>query len=440
MSVYPQQPNYSQKAPSPMDYDLQSEKQRIAESTEEIKKELLEKWQKRYANAQIFPDAILPMSSTLRDFLLSFQNTLFYNDLARKFNLNQKQRDALPQIIWQICLNKKWDQLGALIQNNLSIGLPIAEQIVASLNQNIILKARELSQQNFAGQGGLSDLKTESPENRTAKLTLNEALKQYPGIGEQLITSEHISLKNFPEPVRPSIKNWLADYTFTLGYEKHSSVERNNYVFHGSNSLHLSSADRQKLTYILSAYDTDVSITINKVLKQVMFPAVSSEPKISPVPKETSAPPTRVAQNMIPEIKAQRPELAHIQTSRPAQEPNSRTQPLQSAAIHQNSFFHNDAPSQTASMPARPAEVPAKPASVNDQKTSAANISFSSAQKLPYEKIYPVKSLPQQDATKPQPSEEKPHSFVIRPVFSQPEKKLETRPLPKNVINLKEDK
>jgi hypothetical protein len=454
MTVLPPnlQPNNFQKKSS-LEDELEIEKNRMQIGTEEMQEELKETWNREYAHAQIFPDKFATSSPEVIDFLLSFQNTLFYNDLARKFNLNQKQRDTLPQIIWQVCLNKQWEQLRALIQNNLSIGLPITEQIVTSLNQNILLKARELSQQSFAAQGRQSGFQSETEETRIMPLTLGDALKQYPEIGEQLITSEHISLKNFPEPVRPSIKNWLADYTFTLGYEKHSSVERNNYVFHGSNSLYLSSPDRQKLAYILKAHDDGSPVTVNKNLKQVIFPAASVEPRSASAPQRSVTPPIQ------PTLDANRgtgrpvtPQPTFRQTPRPMREQGQGTQPLQSGAIHQSTFFHNDTPPQPINASARPAENLEKPARINDQKTpTTANISFSSAQKLPYEKISADPPL-QQDAPEPQPAGEKHRSFIIRPVFSQPAKKIparnasrsdasgEPKPLPKNVVNLKEDK
>ena len=36
------------------------------------------------------------MNPAVIDFLLSFENTLFYNQLAKKFKLDEKQRDAIP--------------------------------------------------------------------------------------------------------------------------------------------------------------------------------------------------------------------------------------------------------------------------------------------------------------------------------------------------------
>ncbi|MBU2028421.1 hypothetical protein KJ761_00840 [Patescibacteria group bacterium] len=98
-------------------------------------------------------------------------------------------------------------------------------------------------------------------------------LKQYPEVGEQLVTSQKINLRNFPYPVRPSIKNWLADYTFQLGYEKHESMVRSQYLFQGANTKNLSAPEKNKLAYILKSFDENSPITINKATSQVIFPA-----------------------------------------------------------------------------------------------------------------------------------------------------------------------
>jgi hypothetical protein len=103
------------------------------------------------------------------------------------------------------------------------------------------------------------------------KIILSEALKKYPEAGEQLITSQKIELKSFPEPVRPSVKNWLADYVHLLGYEDHDAIERTNYLFHTTNTHHLSEADRERLACILKAFDEKTPINIDPVRKQIIF-------------------------------------------------------------------------------------------------------------------------------------------------------------------------
>jgi hypothetical protein len=124
-------------------------------------------------------------------------------------------------------------------------------------------------------------------------ITVHEALKNYPELGEQLITSEKITLHNFPEPVRPSIKNWLAEYTFTLGpdKEKRGAVERSRYLFQNVNARNLKNDDRQRLSYILRAYDENLPITVNKSTKQVIFTATAPS---TPSAEQNTAPKTQL--------------------------------------------------------------------------------------------------------------------------------------------------
>lgn len=103
-------------------------------------------------------------------------------------------------------------------------------------------------------------------------LPLSEALRIYPELGEQLVTASKINLRSFPYPVRPSIKNWLADYTSNLGYEKHESMARSQYLFQGTNAKNLSAPEKNKLAYILKSFDENSLITLNKNTKQVIYP------------------------------------------------------------------------------------------------------------------------------------------------------------------------
>ena len=391
MPIYPQQNNTLQNNPSPTDYDLQSEKQRIAEGTEEIKKELLEKWQERYANAQIFPNSLSSMNPELIKFLLSFQNTLFYNDIAKKFSLNQQQRDNLPKIIWYICLNKKWEQMKVSVIDDLSINASTADQIISLLNQNILLKARELSIQSFTSQNTPSVYQKKSVGAKIESITIFDAMKAYPELGEQLITSEKITLKNFPEPVRPSIKNWLADYTFTIGFDNKDSIKRGNYLFHNANTSKLSSGDQQRLAYILKAYDEGAPITVDKSAKKIIF---SQEENTN----------------------YKTPRVAEQSSLRGRQIPNKTQNTNNPPAGGQNT------------------KPTAEKMRVNPQSSSAMHntISYSSPQKLPYEK----KDTPQgaRFSYYQKPSQITPADNVVR---LEP-KPTPPRELPKNVVNLRD--
>jgi len=269
--------------PGKMVYNLDEEKKMIAEATEEIKKELWEKWQKRYAGAQIFPNALDDVNPNLVDFLLSFNNTLFYNDLAKKFNLNQAQRDTLPQIIWEIAKSKNWESAVSLLNSKLNLNPETSNQIIQPINQNILFMAKELSEskfvpRNIAATGG----KKESPK---LELSLLQAMRTYSNLGEQVVTSNSIHLKIFPQPVRPSIKNWIEDYRSVMGAERHGMMERGNYLFHTENTKRLTSGERKKLAEILRSLDEDVTLKVDPDRQEIVFEQAE---EMKPVEKMTN--------------------------------------------------------------------------------------------------------------------------------------------------------
>ena len=127
------------------------------------------------------------------------------------------------------------------------------------------------------------------PQKTIEKKSLQEALKNMSGLGEQAITSFPIKLAQFDQPVRPSIKNWLHDYTSQLGQERHSSVERMRYLFSSENGKNLSSPDREKLAIILKSFDEDVPLPIDAGRQEVVFEITRTqdpEPRTSELKKE----------------------------------------------------------------------------------------------------------------------------------------------------------
>lgn len=161
------------------------------------------------------------------------------------------------------------------------------------------------------------------------QLLLNDAIKIYPEIGEQLITADKIRLKSFPEPVRPSLKNWLADYSFTVGFDNKDSIKRGGYLFHNENASKLATNDRQKLAYLLKSYDEKTPIAVNKDLKQIVFGSPSIErhsvslnqnyqrtPSVSVDPQSSSA-----IHNTINYSSPQKLPYEKIQNPQPQQSP-----------------------------------------------------------------------------------------------------------------------
>ncbi|HRZ94983.1 MAG TPA: hypothetical protein P5262_00210 [Candidatus Moranbacteria bacterium] len=121
--------------------------------------------------------------------------------------------------------------------------------------------------------------KTQEHQTASEKLSLIDAMKKYPGLGEQTITSQQIRIKNFNDLIRPSIKNWLSDYTARLGYESHDSIERGNYLFQNENTRNLGYEDRQRLSQILKSFDEKTPLAVDLNTKQVVFSAYAPEKK-----------------------------------------------------------------------------------------------------------------------------------------------------------------
>ncbi len=383
MSIIFPDKNYQNNNPQNTGYDLNAEKERIAQGTEEIKKELLEKWKERYAHAQIFPDTISTINLELINLLLSFQNTLFYNDIAKKFGLNQEQRDILPQVVWHVCKNRAWGSTESLLQKNLNLSQSVASQIYQILDSQLLQKAKSMSAEAVNARQSLPE--TKSSLQDMLDVTLSQALQQFPEIGEQLITSDRINIKSFPEPARPSIKNWIADYTFVLGYGTHDAIARANYMFQGTNARNLASADRERLAYILKAYDENTLVTVDKNEKKIVFPANNQETR----------------NNNQANFKSQ-------------------TQNLQMHSSELNSQESRmNLKSSTLGTPSTPRS--SAPEAQNPQTNK---ISYSSPQKLPYEKM----------RTQQQP-------YRITPIYGQQKKeepKKDERILNKNVVDLRD--
>lgn len=255
-------------------YDIEAEKERIRLGTEEIKKELQERFNKKYANAQIFPATIEAMHPEVRDFLLSFGLVAVYDSIAKQINLDAKGRNILPKIVWQIALSKNWDGLDQVLEQQLYLVHSAHVRVVNLLQQNILNKVRALGekpisidrQATFQDASGAAQAKKQN-----SKLPLSDALSQFPNLGEQNVTSSQLKLRYFPEPVRPSIKNWITDYRDNFGAGKHSPIDRGNFLFHSENGKTLSAFDRQRLGAILKSLDEQTLLVVDGETQKIVF-------------------------------------------------------------------------------------------------------------------------------------------------------------------------
>lgn len=227
------------------------------------------------------------------------------------------------------------------------------------------------------------------------KIAIRSALEKFPKLGEQLITSNHIKLKSFPEPVRPSINNWLSDYTFSLGFESHSAMDRGTYLFRNENAKVLNSTDREKISHILKAYDENSLVDVNVNTKQIIFSR--HETRISEQGSVNNEQRTIIndqqARVNTPQFQAPRGNISEVYN-----------------AIKQSN---------------QPKDI-FKEERMATENRNAGNINFSSPQKLPYEKqtIRPI----QQPLPNPSP----------QPMRISSQNMRKTDVPPGNIVNLKQ--
>lgn len=234
---------------------------------------------------------------------------------------------------------------------------------------------------------------------KTEPLPISIAMEKYPELGEQLITSNHIKLKVFPEPVRPSIKNWLSDYTFTVGISNHDPIVRGNYLFKSENGRPLSSADRDKLTAILKSFEEKTPIAVNVNTKQVVFIA----PERKEIPQRPAMNSGVVRNNFEPTEIKRGQEIYN--------------QPQRTSTPEQR--FQTD----EERIAAWRRDLPQKEALGNGN--AAGNIKFSSPQTFSTEKPAETPRPVPQNYSPPQ---------IAKINYSTP-----PRPMPKNVVDLREE-
>lgn len=391
-------------------YDLAEEKKRIALGVEELKKEIKEEWEKKYANAEVFPARVAAMHPEVVDFLLGFNLVSVYDNIAKQANLDEKGRNALPQVAWQVAQEKKWDSLDQVLESKIPLVHSAHVTVAQMLEQNIISKIRPLAEKPF-----------EKKENGSAKteqkiqLPLAKAIEQYPKLGEQGITVNPLKLKYFEMPMRPSIKNWITDFHDNMGAGKHGAIDRGNYLYHGENGKKLTPLERQKLSSILKSLDENSPITVDPEKQIVVFennktstisqfhvaersfPPVENNKQSAPN-HQTDVSASRGSQSVTNSTNSNEQRDVFERYTPDLQKSSQRT--VTKAELESDNYFGNFSSNAAKQVPL-PTHIPesdliaaapknrnisSKPAETKDAPSFGGNISFSSAQKFSKER------------------------------------------------------
>lgn len=234
--------NASKKKYYPMFASLKS-------GAEDSREDFLQKW-----------DNFRNLSEKFKQILISSETAEVIKEIGDKFNLSQEKIEEISRVV-----------------RNLFFGDISLENIAKEILQKIPDLGEENSQ--FIAETVKNKIFFATPKKetsiesiKTVKIALSQALKKYPKLGEQEITSASIKLKYFSSPVRPSINNWITDYRAALGSGSHDLMERGNYLYHSENGKKITSSDRRKLTLILRSLDENALLDIEPEKQTVVFP------------------------------------------------------------------------------------------------------------------------------------------------------------------------
>jgi hypothetical protein len=107
---------------------------------------------------------------------------------------------------------------------------------------------------------------------KTVRLPLLKAMSEYRHLSEQPITNEKIKLKSSPEPVRPSLGNWLRSYREEIGIGFHETAQRGIFLFQSQNGKRLSNEERARLNLILKSVEEEYPLEIDIAHETIIFP------------------------------------------------------------------------------------------------------------------------------------------------------------------------
>lgn len=206
------------------------------------------------------------------------------NNYARQ--LNNADREKLKKTL------HLYDSL--LIYTPLTVD-PDEKNLLRAFAREISQGSTDLLPEKKITRGNITARDEQKLTGAVEQKEIKDALKSNPKLGEQLITTEQLNLKYFDRPVRPSIRNWLYDYTSHLGQTGHSSMDRTNYLFRSENTRNLSSQEREKLGIILKSFDESTPLPVDASRNEVVFGSLTARGAEPETRAKLPAPPMRQA-------------------------------------------------------------------------------------------------------------------------------------------------
>lgn len=277
---------------------------------------------------------LLALPSDVLDWMYSAEVSQNNANIAKKFNLGSDKNPIIAKLTGRVALKEiTLDALPQLLQENLKVDQETARQIALeiALKQLLVIRGYLKGVENFILKLGgtipakIPDISSTIGSARppaaqpipTAIITkpFRLAVQENKEILNQQLTADPIKIVEFDQPVRPTIKNWLADYIKQKGAGHHDELERSDYLFKGANALNLPAEERIKLAKILRAYDEDTEVPIESNTKLIdLIELIRKEtPRQIPTPRPAAPNPPPKQQIPIPPPPVQTKDRASLQ-------------------------------------------------------------------------------------------------------------------------------
>ena len=221
-------------------------------------------------------EKFLTLSEPIKDKLVSEKTIEEIQLIGKNFNLELPQIANISRAIRSYYFGEiQLEEFPLILSQEMKVSTEMAQKISRLIIERIIN----------------DDSQEKSYQAQLEKLPISVALEKYPELGEQLITQNRIKLAVFPDPVRPSINNWLTDYTYVIGIKNRDPLVRANYLFKSENGKNLNSANRDKLAEILKSFEEKTPLTINTKTKQIIFLPPTEKRSEKPLANQPLFPP-----------------------------------------------------------------------------------------------------------------------------------------------------
>jgi len=219
------------------------------------------------------------LAEDVKEKLLSLEVAEIIFNIAESFKLSPQKAAFISRAVRGSYSGKNpKEQWAQYFVSNIGVDASVAENIAQRVSKEVLGATLESIMVNSGSRKSIS---------------ISDAITQFPDVAEQVISSMPLKLRISPNPVKPSVKNWIADYREQMGMGKHGTFDRGNFLFHGENSKRLTSVERQKLSAILKSLDDETPLSINPDKQEIIFENLQEDERTQQVaaPVETKPQP-----------------------------------------------------------------------------------------------------------------------------------------------------